>query len=49
MDSIINRVSDAARDVISACSDFSPATWSVIAIGAVIFGYVMLKGMHLGR
>ena len=47
MDSVINKFNHFARDIAGATQDFSPMTWAVIAVGTVMFGYMMLKGINI--
>ncbi len=47
MDSVVEKTNDFVNAIMRMTSDFTPMTWSIIVVGAMIFGYAMLKGMNL--
>jgi len=49
MESLTRSFQNVADDLVRATGGMSSTTWAVIAVGTVVFGYVMLKGMKIQR
>ena len=47
MSTFVNKFNRYSQEIVDAFEQISPSAWAVIAVGTVIFGYMMLRGMNL--